>query len=80
MNIHRTAWAKRFKKQCPFQYEQAIEYAQQESLEVTIELRDDLEKPLWAIVVKDSDDFWMDAFDTEAESLRLCKRMGWIYK
>jgi hypothetical protein len=75
--IDKTQWAKRFRKNALYFYESAIKYANQNDLHVTVELRDDLEYPMYAIVVVDSDDFWMDAFDLRETAVELCSFMKW---
>lgn len=75
--IETTLWARRFRKNALYFYELAIKYANQPQLAVKIELRDDLEYPMWAIVVVDSDDFWMDAFDLRETAFELCNYMKW---
>ena len=72
-----TEWAQRFKREAPFQYAEALEYAKRDTLSVRLELRHDMEQPLWAVVVDDDADFWMDAFDYQEDAMNLCMDMGW---
>lgn len=75
--IENTLWARRFRKNALYFYESAIKYTNQNDLQVKVELRNDLDYPMWAIVVVDSDDFWMDAFDLKATAVELCRFMKW---
>jgi hypothetical protein len=75
-----TEWAKNFKATNPTQYIEALQYALHPEFSVIINLSNQLEVPLFAIVaVIDgvSDDFWMSAFDNVEDALSLCQEMGW---
>jgi len=52
-------------------------YAAQPNLEVVIECRTDTGEVLWAIIVNDDKDFWMEACETQTEAVAFCKAMGW---
>lgn len=76
--IESSDWAKRFKQDSPVSYPQALVYAAQPNLEVVIEYRTDTGEGLWAIIINDDhDDFWMEAFKTQAEAVAFCEVMGW---
>lgn len=78
MRIKSTAWAKKFKRECPLQYDEAIAYATELNLRVAISQTNerDIETMEYAIVVEWTD-FRLDAFPTSEESVKLCNRMGW---
>jgi hypothetical protein len=86
IEIKRSSWARRFKKSAPVSYAQALEYASEPELRVSIEQRSDLseDKPVWAVIVvepRSGDvDFWMDALKTKEAAETLCTQMGWRYE
>lgn len=75
--IESTAWAKAFKAGSPVSYQEAIEYAMEDRLEVLVERTNENGLMLWAIRVFDEPDFWMDAKPTKKSAISLCKEMGW---
>ena len=76
MRIKSTAWAKKFKRECPLQYDNAIFHVTQDKAQVFIDRNNDRDADVWqyAIIV-DRTDFWLDAFPTSEESVKLCNRM-----
>jgi hypothetical protein len=81
--LRRTEWAHNFKRECPGQYETALEFASSKKLTVKVAFSNETGDPLYAIDVvnytdnPDCDCFWLDAFPTEREALELCDKMGW---
>jgi hypothetical protein len=75
--IHKTPWAKEFKKEDPSIYDEAIEYASDKSITFYIYQSDETGKKVWSINHKG---FWMNAFKTQKEAVELCKTMRWKYK
>jgi hypothetical protein len=76
MNIEKTYWAKQFKKECYYFYNEAIEYASNKDTIYEIYKSNDLGYYMWHICVKNSD-FWMCSFKTKKECEILCKKMNW---
>lgn len=80
--IKRSAWARRFKAECPEQYDEALYIAQNVGT-VTLDLRDDHSAKgdyVWAIIPETNMEFWLDGLPTKAEAVKLCTRMGWPIK
>ena len=78
MNIKRSAWAMKFKREYPLQYDEAIYYASESPVQVFVSYSNEIdpENPSYMIVV-DWTDFWLGAFPTREEAVKLCNRMGW---
>lgn len=77
--IKRSAWARRFRAACRYQYKEAIALAQNVG-QVVIEQRDDHSAKgdfTWAIIPDANPDFWLDGLDTKQKALALCGRMQW---
>ena len=77
MNIEKTAWAKRFKKEDSMSYERAIELVSVPDLVVDIYQTDETGEKVWAIVPEDDPEFWLDAFKRKQNAVSLCKKMNW---
>lgn len=80
--IKRTAWARRFKAACPYQYEEALALAQNIGA-VSIQQRDDHSSKgdfTWAIIPEANQEFWLDGLATRDRALALCARMQWPVK
>jgi hypothetical protein len=76
--LKKTKWAKEFKKECPDQYEEALELALNPDLRVFIQKSDASGIVLWAVSTGElNPEFWLDAKKTKKEALALCKEMGW---
>jgi hypothetical protein len=71
-NTERAKWEERLKPGSPTVYAEAMKRAGQP---VEIRLSRDLGDPLWAVATED--DFWMDAFPTEAEARAFVSAMEW---
>ncbi len=81
MNIHDTPWARRFKKECPTQYKEAIEYASNPDSIYDIIYTDEMGAWEYAIVCYDSaHGFWMDTFPTKEEAEALMDEMNWKFE
>jgi hypothetical protein len=78
--IKTSKWAVEFKAQNPTAFKDALGYATDSKIEMTITKTDSSGFMLWAIVADTKTDFWMDALATKQEAIRLCKRMGWKVK
>lgn len=75
-NIHRTKWAKWFKKESPFWYQLAIEYATNPETKYVIFKSFEMSiMGQWGIVVQGTE-FWMAVFDKRSEAIELCDKMG----
>src|SRR6516225_9792947 len=72
-----TDWARSFREEAPVSYREAIDFAAEPGLRVFLRHTDENGDPKWAICVEERPDFWMDAFNTRAEAVTLCKTMGW---
>lgn len=75
-----TDWAKNFKDTNPNQYLEALEYVLHPQFSVIVQLSDQLESPVFAIIaVIDgvASDFWLSAFEKVEDALNLVKEMGW---
>ena len=82
MKIEDTAWAKRFKAECPTAYDDAIKIAGETS-HVTLEKRDDHSAKgdfVWAITSVTEPDFWLDGCKTKKEALAVCKELKWVVR
>lgn len=64
-------WKERFRRECPTQFSEALKLA---GKPVTIFRANETGE--WAVAVSGSE-FWMDAFDTEAEAEAFVKEVGW---
>jgi hypothetical protein len=76
-HLESTPWAKAFAADSPVSYKQALAYALQPGLRVFLSHTDENGEMQWAICVEEDPLFWMDAFDTRAEAVALCKTMKW---
>jgi len=78
MRIKSTSWARKFKRECPLQYDEAIYYASQHECRVAIIYSNELDPDVmeYAIVVEGTE-FWLDAFTTREEAVKLCNKMNW---
>ena len=75
--IERTAWAKEFKKECDWQYDNALKLATDPDLYVAVVKSYEVSiSGEWAIIAGGTD-FWLDAKKTKREAVALCKQMGW---
>lgn len=77
--IEQTDWAIRFKAGCPTSYREAIALAEKVEW-VSIEQRDDHSSQgdyLWAIIPEINSEFWLDALESRADALAVCREMGW---
>lgn len=78
MRIKSTAWAKKFKRECPSAYDDAMDYASQPEVKVFIIKNNELdEKVLMYSIEIPMTHFWMDSFPTREEAVKLCEKMGW---
>lgn len=81
--IELTSWAKSFKREAPYFYDEAIRRATSPDFAVKIIHSTEIGPPLWAVAAvaekgkPDDGGFWMVAFPTKGEALDLCKEMGW---
>ena len=81
--IEHTSWAKSFKREAPYFYDEAIRRATSPDFAVKIIHSTEIGPPLWAVAAvaekgkPDDGGFWMVAFPTKGEALDLCKEMGW---
>jgi len=79
--IEHTSWAKSFKREAPYFYDEAIRRATSPDFAVKIVCSTETGDPLWAVeaIAEHAYDggFWMVAFPTKGEALDLCKEMGW---
>ncbi len=78
MRIKSTSWARTLKKECPIGYDDAIAYASQTEVRVAIVKNNEGAACMfeYAIVVEGTD-FWLEAFTTREEAVKLCEKMGW---
>jgi hypothetical protein len=76
-DIKTTQWFKNFKKECPYSYDKALEYALNPNIIFTIHQSDETGENLYVI---DCDGFWMDGFKCKGDAIHLCEEMGWKYK
>lgn len=74
-----TPWRKNLRKNVKSKsdYDEAISFALKDSCEVEIIKTTDRGWVEWAIMIPDSNGFWMDAKNLKKEALALCKEMGW---
>jgi hypothetical protein len=78
--LEQTEWGIRLTKTVhPIVYNEAFDLASSANFSIEISHRNDLETWKWAVIANDSDDFWMDSFDTLEHALSFCKKMGWSY-
>jgi hypothetical protein len=75
--LHKTKWAKDFKKEDPSIYEVAIKFASDPTITFDIYKSNETGEKIWAI---DHKGFWMNAYKTQKQAIQLCKTMGWKYK
>lgn len=81
--IEHTSWAKDFKREAPYFYDEAIRRVTSPNFAVKIIHTTELDKPVWvveAITEKDKPDeggFWMEAFPTKYKALDFCEKMKW---
>lgn len=66
-------WKERFRRECPTQFSEALQLA---GKPVTIFHANETGEWVWAVAVSGSE-FWMDAFETEAEAEAFVKEIGW---
>jgi hypothetical protein len=71
-DIIASPWAIRFRSNCPTAYEEAIRRAGEP---VSIYKTDETGTVQWAVALEDG--FWMDAFNTKKEALKLVSEMKW---
>lgn len=71
----KTTWAKNFKKTNPMDYDDAIDIAMDNTVDVGIYKTDQTGEWRWAIDAGNG--FWLDSFKTKKEAVSLCKKMGW---
>ena len=78
--IQKTAWAKRFKAECPTAYDEAIRLALETPCNVIVYNAQDqnIEEWKWVVESEQEPGFWLDAFDTEDEARKLVREMGWV--
>jgi len=77
VDILNSKWAKEFKEESPSQYKKALKYATNKNIVFAIYQNDEIGEKLWAISYKG---FWMDAFDTKKEAIKLCEEMNWNFE
>ena len=70
-------WARSFRTDAPVSYREGIEFAMEVDLRVFLKHTEENGEPQWAICVEERPEFWMDALETRAEAVALCKAMGW---
>ena len=70
----RSPWARRFKRQCPTAYKEALRRVGEP---VVIYETDETGERQWVVALED--DFWMDGFPTKEEAEKLVSEMGWKY-
>ena len=70
-------WARRFRADAPVSYREGLEFAMNPGLRVFLRHTEESGEPQWVICVEERPGFWMDAVDTRAEAIALCKVMGW---
>lgn len=81
-NLKRTGWARRFKREAPYHYAEALSIAERLHW-VVLERRDDHSAKgdyLWAILPDIEPEFWLDATPTRAEAQAICAALGWPIK
>ena len=78
--LEQTEWGIRLIESVPpVFYNEAFDLASSPNFSVEIAHRNDLGTWVWAVIANDSDDFWMDAFDTLEHAVSFCEKMGWNY-
>ena len=79
IDVEKSAWAIDFKRECPTQYKQALEYARNKDMEYSIIKSNEMgyNKYLYVIVPDADSEFWMCFADTKKEVLAVAKKMGW---
>ena len=79
--IEHTSWAKNFKREAPYFYDEAIRRVASPDFAVKIIHSTELDSPVWAVeaIAEHAYDggLWMEAFTTKDEALDFCEEMGW---
>lgn len=81
--IEHTSWAKNFKREAPYFYDEAIRRVTSPDFAVKVIHSTELGSPVWAIEAVaeegDPDDcgLWMEAFPTKYKALDFCEKMKW---
>lgn len=81
--IEHTSWAKNFKRETLYFYDEAIRRVTSPNFAVKIVYSTEIGDPVWAveaIAEKDKPDeggFWMEAFPTKYKALDFCEKMKW---
>ena len=74
--IEKTAWAQRYRQECPDSYQEAVEYATCEGMHVDVYQTNVSGIKKWIIEI-DGIDFCLDIFPTKKQAMNLCKEMKW---
>jgi hypothetical protein len=75
--IRATDWAKRFKRNAPSSFEEALSIAAAPRLPVILKWNEDTGERLCSVSPIANPDFWLDAFPTAKEAIQLCREMDW---
>lgn len=81
--IEQTSWAKNFKREAPYFYDEAIRRVTSPNFAVKLMHTNELGTLMWAVeAVAEKGDpneggFWMEAFPTKYKALDFCEKMNW---
>lgn len=77
VDIEKTTWAKKFKKECPESYLRAIDLATDPELEVVITKTTCTGRIQFAIESTKEPGFWLDSRTHLIAAVNLCNTMNW---
>ncbi len=78
MRIKSTAWARKIKRECAYAYDDAMAYASQPEVRVNIIHSNELDGEHFEYAIEvEYTQFWLDAFQTREEAVKLCSKMNW---
>lgn len=81
--LEKTPWAKKFKRECPSSYSEAIELALSPDFAVSILYTDEIEIGNFQYVIEALDEnleesgFWMETCKRKDHAIALCQKMEW---
>ena len=81
--IEHTSWAKNFKREAPYFYDEAIRRVTSPNFAVKIVYSTEIGDLVWAVEAVAEEDktddggFWMEAFPTKYNALYFCEKMKW---
>lgn len=82
--LEKTRWEKKFKRECPSSYKEAMELALSPHLSVSIRYADNSETHQWVIEALDKNPkdtgFLMEKCKNMAQAVKLCQKMGWDFR